>query len=147
MTNSFNYYKSYPAMRRGSYPYTGVRGTCRYSNGVLRTTGYVNVAKNDPTAHMNALQGQPITAAIAASSSIYRYYKSGIISSTSCGTSLNHAVNIIGYGIDAAGTKYWLLRNSWGTNWGEAGYFRVLRSDSVGTAICNILGMSSYPTI
>ena len=46
-----------------------------------------------------------------------------------CGTSINHAVVLIGYGTDlATGKDYWLVRNSWGTSWGEAGYIRLLRT-------------------
>lgn len=75
------------------------------------------------------------------------FYRGGIISSTSCGTTINHAVLLVGYGVTAAGTKYWLAKNSWGTNWGEGGFFRVLRTDTDGPGICGILKMTSYPLI
>ena len=150
MTTSFNYLKTSKSVTRASYAYTGVRGTCKYNaaNGVVSTIGYTNVAAGNPAAHIAALQTQPISVAVAASSSVYQLYKSGIISSTSCGTSLNHAVNLVGYGVDSAtGTLYWIVRNSWGTNWGEAGYFRVLRSTTSGNGICGLLSLSSFPLI
>jgi hypothetical protein len=70
----------------------------------------------------------------------------GIVTSEKCGTNLNHAVNLVGYG-EEKGTLYWIVRNSWGPTWGERGYFRVLRSTKNGPGICGILKLSSYPII
>lgn len=74
-------------------------------------------------------------------------YKSGIITSTACGTSLNHGVTAVGYGTAADGTGFWIVKNSWGPNWGEKGYFRVKRDNTTGPGICGILKMNSYPTL
>ena len=56
-------------------------------------------------------------------------YSSGIFDEDSCGGSaatINHSVLIIGYGLDSAtNTEYWILKNSWGTTWGELGFARV----------------------
>ena len=49
-------------------------------------------------------------------------YKSGVYTSTSCAngpSDVNHAVLAVGYGTDSSGMKYWLVKNSWSTNWGE----------------------------
>lgn len=148
MSNSFNYLKTYKSMTRASYPYTATRSTCKYNatNGVINTSGYKTIANGSPSAHITALQAGPISVAVQASSSVFQLYRSGILSSTSCGTSLNHAVNMVGYGAEN-GVMYWIVRNSWGTSWGEAGYFRVLRSEATGPGICGILKLSSVPTI
>ena len=56
----------------------------------------------------------------------------------------NHAVVVVGYGTDAeTGEDYWTVKNSWGTTWGEQGYFRIRR----GTDECGIesLPMESTP--
>jgi hypothetical protein len=96
---------------------------------------------------MAALQNQPISIAIAASSSVFQFYTGGILSSTACGTAINHAVNLVGYGTDSSGTPFWIVRNSWGSNWGESGYMRVLRSTSNGVGVCALLALSSYPVV
>lgn len=93
---------------------------------------------------MAAVAKQPLSIALAASSSTFQLYKSGIISTTACGTSVNHAVTLVGYGT-ANGVDYWVIRNSWGSSWGESGYARILRSNSTSTAICNMLTQTSYP--
>ena len=53
-------------------------------------------------------------------------YKSGLFDSPNCGTSLNHAVNVVGWGTDSAsGSDYWLVRNEWGKTWGEYGNMKL----------------------
>jgi len=78
---------------------------------------------------------------------VFQSYTSGIISSTTCGTTLDHAVLVIGYGTDA-GTDYWLLKNSWGTTWGEEGYFRIIRDMTTsGPGVCGLQMEPIYPTL
>ena len=58
----------------------------------------------------------------------FEAYTGGIFEDTTGCTSLDHSISIAGYGTDAAtGKDYWVVRNSWGTYWGERGWFRVLR--------------------
>ena len=59
-------------------------------------------------------------------------YKSGVYQHTTGEYLGGHAISIIGWGVDS-GTPYWLVRNSWNTNWGDNGYFKILRgSDECG---------------
>lgn len=148
MTNCYNYLKSYKLQLDSTYPYIGYKSSCKYSsaNGKVNTLGYVNIPKGDVNAHMNALVNGPLSVAMAASSSVVSLYRGGIISSTACGTGLNHGVTMVGYGT-ANGVNYWIVKNSWGTNWGEAGYFRILKSTTNGVGICGILALSSQPRI
>lgn len=106
MENCYAYLKQRKAMRNNDYPYLGYKSTCKYimNKGVNSyISGFVNIPKNNSAAMMKALASQPVVAAVDASQQIYQFYKGGIISSTTCGTSLNHAINLIGYGTDASG--------------------------------------------
>jgi cathepsin F len=67
---------------------------------------------------------------IALNASMFNYYSRGIMNypDTICSPrKLNHAVNIVGFGISARGVKYWVVRNTWGPTWGEDGYVRIAR--------------------
>jgi C1A family cysteine protease len=148
MTNVYNYLKYYKMMQESSYRYVGYLQSCKYNSavGVFNTRGYVNLPANDPNALMNALVLGPVSVAVQANSYTFQFYKSGIISSTACGTSLNHGVTAVGYGTEN-GMGYWIVRNSWGPNWGEGGYFRVMRDMISGPGICGINKMNSYPLL
>jgi len=94
-----------------------------------------------------AVANQPLSVAIQANRPVFNSYSGGIISSTSCGTNLDHGVLLIGYGTDN-GTDYWLLKNSWGVTWGERGYFRLLRTSVEGDpGICGLQMEVTYPII
>lgn len=148
MTNSFEYLQKFKHMNRDSYPYTAQQGRCSYdeSDGVTTVKSYKEIQSGDVDGHMAALQNQPISIAIAAASSTFMLYKGGIMSSSSCGTNVDHAVNLVGYGSEN-GKDFWIIRNSWGTSWGERGYVRIARSSRDGPGVCGILKMSSYPIL
>lgn len=61
-----------------------------------------------------------------------------------CGTQLNHAVVIVGYGSEN-GQDYWIVRNSWGRKWGDAGYVKMARNFKDPAGICGITMVASYP--
>ncbi|KAK1695478.1 hypothetical protein QYE76_012175 [Lolium multiflorum] len=58
---------------------------------------------------------------------VFRFYDSGVMDGSECGTELNHAVTAVGYGTASDGSKYWLMKNSRGASWGEGGYVRIRR--------------------
>lgn len=148
MTNSFKYLKDYKIMTYASYPYTGKAGTCSYdaSKGITNVSSYTALPANDPTALLNAVVNQPVSIAVYASSSAFLAYKSGVMDSSSCGTNVNHAVTLVGYGSEN-GKDYWIVKNSWGASWGENGFIRIRRDMTSGPGICGMYKLSSYPTI
>jgi len=68
----------------------------------------------------------PIACTIAVTPA-FEAYTSGVFTDKTGAVSLDHEIEIAGFGIDTDGTKYWIGRNSWGTYWGENGWFRLVR--------------------
>jgi C1A family cysteine protease len=94
-----------------------------------------------------AVAKQPVAIAIEADTKYFQSYSSGVLTSSSCGTNLDHGVLIVGYG-EETGIKYWLVKNSWATTWGDNGYIKIGRSDSVNDpGICGIAMDPSFPIV
>ena len=91
-----------------------------------------------------ALAQQPVSIAIEADQYQFSAYKSGIFDNTSCGTSLDHAVLLVGYG-SQDGQEYYLMKNSWGTSWGESGYMKMAIIGN-GPGICGCQMQPNYPS-
>lgn len=150
MEFSYDYLQAFKAQNFTSYPYTGAQGSCAYKStmGIVSTIGYGYAIINDPASMITLLQQQPLAVGIDAGSSSFMFYSSGVYSDNTCGTSINHAVTLVGYGTDSAGTPFWIIKNSWGTSWGESGYVRIKRDTSAGSAgMCGINTYVVYPKI
>ncbi|KAL4560089.1 hypothetical protein LXL04_032237 [Taraxacum kok-saghyz] len=131
-----------------NYPYKASDGTCNNkeaSNHAATITGHEDVPANSETSLLKAVSSQPISVAIDASGSDFQFYSSGVFTGE-CGTELDHGVTAVGYGENAEGTKYWLVKNSWGTSWGEEGYIMMQRDVDAKEGICGIAMQASYPT-
>ncbi|KAH6765292.1 senescence-associated gene 12 protein [Perilla frutescens var. frutescens] len=131
-----------------NYPYEGVDGTCntkKASSDAAKITGYEDVPANSEFGLLKAVANQPVSVAIDASGSDFQFYSSGVFTGQ-CGTELDHGVTAVGYGTASDGTKYWLVKNSWGTSWGENGYIRMERDIGAAEGICGIAMEASYPT-
>ena len=78
-----------------------------------------------------ALAGGPVAVSVAASGAAFEAYTSGVLDDPSCETIGNHAMVLVGMGKSRAGVSYWTLKNSWGPDWGEHGYIRIVRGKNM----------------
>ncbi|KAJ1396447.1 Peptidase C1A, papain C-terminal [Sesbania bispinosa] len=129
------------------YQYMGTDGTCNDGmiNPAAQIRSYEDVPKQSEEQLLKAVAKQPVSVTIDASGREFQYYNGGVFSGE-CGTELNHAVTLIGYGEDSNG-KYWLIRNSWGKDWGEGGYMKMQRDIGSPEGLCGITLQASYPTV
>jgi C1A family cysteine protease len=129
-----------------SYPYKARDGKCDSSiTGVAKVTGFTDVTPKSPAALQTALAQGPVSIAIDASGIGFQLYHSGILKRF-CGTSLDHGVLAVGYGTEGS-TDFWIVKNSWGSSWGEHGYVRILRTmDKQDAGVCGLQLDASYPS-
>uniref|UniRef100_A0A0D3A0E7 Peptidase C1A papain C-terminal domain-containing protein n=1 Tax=Brassica oleracea var. oleracea TaxID=109376 RepID=A0A0D3A0E7_BRAOL len=107
-------------------------------------SGYETIPSNDEEALLKAVSQQPVSTVIDGSGYVFKYYSGGVFDGE-CGTEMSHAVAIVGYGINEEGTKYWLVKNSWGESWGENGYMRIKRDVDAPEGMCGLARLAFYP--
>lgn len=132
-----------------TYPYKATEGTCNmYATSAATITGYEKVPANSEEALMAAVAIQPVSVAIDGVGQDFRFYSKGVFTGD-CGTNLDHAVTLIGYGTEESvdGTKYWLVKNSWGETWGDGGYMKMAKDVDAPEGLCGIAKDASYPTL
>ncbi|NP_001304248.1 vignain precursor [Vigna radiata] len=148
MESAFEFIKQKGGITTESnYPYTAQEGTCdasKVNDLAVSIDGHENVPVNDENALLKAVANQPVSVAIDAGGSDFQFYSEGVLTGD-CNTDLNHGVAIVGYGTTVDGTNYWIVRNSWGPEWGEQGYIRMQRNISKKEGLCGIAMMASYP--
>jgi C1A family cysteine protease len=148
MEGAFKYVIEHGQCALSAYPYTAKDGSCdSLCSPVVHISSCFDVKPNDQLSLKAAVAQQPVAIAIEADTRYFQSYSSGVLTSTSCGTNLDHGVLIAGYG-EENGQKYWLVKNSWGTTWGENGYVKIARSESTNDAgICGIAMDPSFPVV
>ncbi|NBP59486.1 hypothetical protein EBU71_23600, partial [bacterium] len=130
-----------------SYPYTAKDGTCQKCSPIVHISSCSDVKPNDQISLKAAVAQQPVAVAIEADTRYFQSYSSGILTSSSCGTNLDHGVLIVGYGTEN-GQDYWIVKNSWGPSWGDKGYVKIARSSSTNDpGICGISQDPSFPKV
>ena len=149
MDLAFLYTESIPLMPEDAYPYTSGNGAvakCAYdaSKGVVGATTYSDVLPENAAQLKAALAKGPISVAIEADRTVFNAYKSGVITSSACGTNLDHAVLTVAWGTDATAGDYYIVKNSWGPQWGDSGYVKIGIKD--GKGVCGIQEAASYPS-
>ncbi|GLT29569.1 hypothetical protein SLA2020_044270 [Shorea laevis] len=148
MTTAFEYIRDNQGIAsEESYPYEAMDGTCQAEKATAAASisGFQEVTPNDEEALLKAVSQQPVSIAIEGSGYYFKNYESGVLTAGECGNNLDHAVTLVGYGTTEDGTKYWLIRNSWGETWGESGYMRIQRDAGVSGGLCGLAMKPSYP--
>ena len=141
---AWNYWSTHDAILESDYPYVAADGDCQYDSlphTAVETQGWENVTADDVDQVRAAVANQPISIAIEADKLVFQLYSTGIFDSPKCGTTLDHAVMIVGYGSEN-GQDYFILRNSWNTTWGEEGYMRI--AAEAGDGVCGMNMEAQY---
>ncbi|KAM6981359.1 cathepsin S-like [Aplochiton taeniatus] len=129
-----------------SYPYKATQGQCQYNPAqrAANCSKYYFVPPGDEGVMKETVATiGPISVAIDATRPRFAFYHSGVYDDPSCTQKVNHGVLTVGYGTQD-GKDYWLVKNSWGTSFGEGGYIRMARNRN---NQCGIARLACYPTI
>jgi len=122
------------------YSYKGALGNCQSpKRRVSKMAKYVNV--NNPQTMTEAIQTVgPVAVALQAGIRSFQMYRGGVYNDASCNGNIDHGVTAVGYGIEG-GVHYYVIRNSWGTGWGENGHMKISRD------VCQVSKYGYYPIL
>jgi cathepsin L len=147
MDAAFHYAVDSGICSESEYSYEAKQDQCRECQSVASISGCVDVTPNNEVHLKEAVANGPVSIAIEADTRVFQSYKSGVITSSDCGTKLDHGVLIVGYG-EEKGVMYWLVKNSWSSSWGDDGYVKIERSNSENDkGVCGIAMQPSYPVV
>jgi len=144
MDNAFKWYiKNQGACSEADYPYHARDQTCATSCTSVSASGiggFTDIPSGNENALVTAVTNYgPVSVAVGANEN-WQHYKSGIFNDGLCWlTQLNHGVLSVGIS-DNGGA--WIIKNSWGSSWGESGYMRLI----LGKGMCGVNKAASYPT-
>jgi C1A family cysteine protease len=142
MDYAFTWISTNGICSESDYPYVARDQSCKKGcKSVGKNKGFKDVQQGSESALISAVALAPVSVAIEADQSAFQFYSGGVFSA-SCGTQLDHGVLAVGYSAQGS-QKYWIVKNSWGTSWGEQGYIRMVQ----GKNECGINNMASYPTM
>ncbi len=138
---AFDFYKQKGASYRSDFPYTGSNSSCKtqaVQNEKVISWGYVGSENRAPTTlELKAaiFNYGAVAVTVAAGAGAFMNYRSGVYNGCASGRT-DHIVALVGW--DDA-TQTWILKNSWGTSWGEEGYMRIKYTGTNGNK-CNSVG-------
>jgi len=150
MDQAFQYVKDNKGLDTETwYPYDGQDEKCRYdpSHSGATDAGFVDVESGNEDKLKEAIATVgPVSVAIDASHESFQFYSTGVYYEPQCdSTQLDHGVLAVGYGTDdQSGQDYWLVKNSWGTVWGDQGYVKIARNRD---NHCGVATQASYPLV
>ncbi|XP_030078247.1 cathepsin L1 [Microcaecilia unicolor] len=127
---AFRYISENGLMKRKDYEYKERTNECHYESGdilKMNMSKYYVIPDEENMAVAVAFEG-PVTVGIAVHEDFQMFKGDGIYDGE-CGEDMNHAIVIVGYGKEN-GKDYWIIRNSWGEDWADGGYGKVLRNEN-----------------
>merc|ERR1711869_162174 len=122
------------------------------SRSISRASAALKMLRRTTRAMKLAVSKQPVSIAIDAANQDFMMYTSGVLSSAYCGTMLDHGVLVVGWGVEESSDgkpaeEYWIVKNSWGGEWGEDGYVRMKKLNrKMSPGECGMYMDASYPT-
>ncbi|KAI3512851.1 hypothetical protein L1887_20172 [Cichorium endivia] len=134
-------------IEQDNYPYIAINVSCKVAQAadhVVSIDGFEHVPTEDEKALLKAVAHQPVSVAVDAASHDFQFYSEGVFTGK-CGNDVNHGVTAVGYGVTDDGVKYWIIRTSWGEEWGEKGYMRLLRDVPDTKGVCGVAVYGAYP--
>lgn len=135
MDNAFTYFKTSKVMLTKDYKYTARGSSCKYDagKGTFNVVSFKDIPQNEDELAKAVYELGPISVAVDATA--FQFFTGGhIMTAKECNyRQLDHGVAVVGFGVEN-GTKYWIVKNSWGAGWGEEGYIRIQR----GVGACGI---------
>uniref|UniRef100_A0A5F8GTQ1 Cathepsin L1-like n=2 Tax=Monodelphis domestica TaxID=13616 RepID=A0A5F8GTQ1_MONDO len=148
MDNAFEYVKNNGGIdTEQAYPYLGQDNECKYRAECsgANVTGFVDIPSMNERALMKAVANVgPISVAIDAGNPSFQFYESGVYYEPQCSSSqLDHGVLVVGYG-SIGKDEYWIVKNSWGEEWGKKGYVLMAKFRN---NHCGIATAASYPQV
>lgn len=112
-----------------SYPYKATGGSCEYNpkNAVVTLRGVKDLPEGNEFLLQQAIAKiGPISISVDSSRESFQHYSGGIYYDPKCSSNvedLDHSMLVVGYGTDKKGRDYYIIKNSYGTDWGEKGIF------------------------
>lgn len=141
METAFDFTRNHGAELLSDYPYNAKVGDCKFDpeKVVAKTKTYHTTIKSEAALQQALVEAGPISVGLNADG--FKSYSHGVFHGN-CHGDINHALLLVGYGLDQDGQEYWLIKNSWGKWWGEDGYIRLARNYN---RLCHISEWATYP--
>ncbi|XP_067831838.1 cathepsin F-like [Heptranchias perlo] len=127
-------------MRACDYKYVAARRTCRFRSTAVAAKIVTFRSIRSHECEMSAWIARNGPLVVTMNAAAMKGYKRGIARPSFYGCRpnvMNHVVAIVGYGVYRT-YPYWIIKNSWGANWGEQGYFRIYRGEKA-------CGLNQFP--
>lgn len=129
-----------------NYPYTATNNSCSYDSTKPKISikGYGVLSQNNEDLLKEVVVKHGPVAIAMDTAGDFSKYSNGVYFNPTCrNNSYTHAMVIVGYGHEN-GMDYWLVKNSWGGNWGDKGFVKVARNKN---SHCGIANKVSYPIL